>query len=120
MQSKFNKKRIHMFGVDIDPLTMQEVTIQIDDYLSEDAKKCYFVVTPNVDHLVQLQNNTGLQDAYKKAALAIVDGRPVKWAAKILGEYVPCTVPGSDLVPVLFQYFQNNNNQVGLNMNIYM
>jgi N-acetylglucosaminyldiphosphoundecaprenol N-acetyl-beta-D-mannosaminyltransferase len=60
------------------------------------------VVTPNVDHVVKLQNNSDLYAAYKNASLVLADGHPVVWAAKLLGKRIPERVPGSDLVPALF------------------
>ena len=95
-------KRIRLFGIDIDPLTMGETVSYISALLAKPQQSCQFIVTPNVDHLVQLQTNAGLQLAYQQAALVVVDGKPVLWAANALGQQVPGTVPGSDLVPAIF------------------
>lgn len=63
---------------------------------------CRYVVTPNVHHLVLLQKASSLRRSYRNASLTLVDGRPVTWALKLLHEPVPEVVPGSDLVPALF------------------
>lgn len=63
---------------------------------------CRYVVTPNVHHLVLLQKPSSLRRSYRNASLTLVDGRPVTWALKLLHEPVPEVVPGSDLVPALF------------------
>lgn len=100
------KKRVRLFGADIDPLNMCETVKLISSWIAEPQKNCRFVVTPNVDHVVKLQTHTGLQKAYKAASLVVTDGRPVVWAADLLGVDLPGTVPGSDLVPALFDNAQ--------------
>jgi N-acetylglucosaminyldiphosphoundecaprenol N-acetyl-beta-D-mannosaminyltransferase len=97
-----NKKRVHLFGVDIDLLSMAETVCLIQQWLAADHTNCKFVVTPNVDHIVKVQTDTGLQAAYNKASLIVTDGKPVVWAANFLGVNIPGTVPGSDLVPAIF------------------
>jgi N-acetylglucosaminyldiphosphoundecaprenol N-acetyl-beta-D-mannosaminyltransferase len=97
-----NKKRVHLFGVDIDLLSMAETVRLIQQWLSTDESNCKFVVTPNVDHIVKVQTDLGLQAAYNKASLIVTDGKPVVWAANLLGVSIPGTVPGSDLVPAIF------------------
>lgn len=105
-------KRVRLFGIDIDPLTMAEVVSRISALLTTPQTPCQFVVTPNVDHLVQLQTHAGLQSAYQQASLVVVDGKPVMWAANLLGQPVPSTVPGSDLVPALFNDAQSRSIKI--------
>lgn len=102
------KKRIRLFGANIDLLNMHDTVNLISDWFAQPQKDCHFVVTPNVDHIVKLQTDIGLQKAYKEAALIVTDGRPVVWAANLLGVNIPGTVPGSDLVPALFEHAQIN------------
>ncbi len=102
------KKRVRLFGADIDPLNMQEAVNLIYKWLAQSPKSCHFVVTPNVDHIVKLQTDIGLQAAYRKASLIVTDGKPVVWAANLLGVDIPGTVPGSDLMPALFEHAQVN------------
>jgi N-acetylglucosaminyldiphosphoundecaprenol N-acetyl-beta-D-mannosaminyltransferase len=64
--------------------------------------QCRYVVTPNVDHIVMLQQNGDLRSAYCEAGMVLADGAPVLWAAKFLGKPLPERVAGSDLVPALF------------------
>jgi N-acetylglucosaminyldiphosphoundecaprenol N-acetyl-beta-D-mannosaminyltransferase len=106
------RPRIDLFGVQIDPITMAEAVSSIFDWMGENETDCKFVVTPNVDHIVQVQTNVALQASYKKAALVVTDGRPVVWAANFLGVSIPETVPGSDLVPAIFEYAQTNSRPV--------
>jgi len=107
-----SKQRVDLFGVQIDPVTMAEAVSIVFDWISKKETDCKFVVTPNVDHIVQVQSNVSLQTSYKKAALVVTDGRPVVWSANFLGVNIPETVPGSDLVPAIFDYAQINNKPI--------
>ena len=102
MNSSIKIKRVHLFGVEIDLYSMRETVSIIQDWIVQPENTCKFVVTPNVDHIVKVQTDIGLQAAYKRAALVVTDGKPVVWAASLLGISIPGTVPGSDLVPALF------------------
>lgn len=95
-------QRISLFGVQIDSLRMPEATARVWELLSAPPAECQFVVTPNVDHVVLLEHHAGLRAAYEKAGLVLADGWPVVAAAKLLGRRLPERVPGSDLVPELF------------------
>ncbi len=100
--------RTRLFGIEIDPLTMSQAVSQVLDWVLEAPTKCQIVVTPNVDHIVQLQTNEGLQQAYRQAGLVLADGWPVVTAAGWLGKPLPERVPGSDLVPEIFRRTQAN------------
>lgn len=106
------KNRRQLFGVEIDALTMRETVAQVFAWIAAPESTCRFIVTPNVDHIVQVQSHAGLQQAYRDAALVVTDGRPVLWAANLLGETVPETVPGSDLVPAIFSHAQTSNTPI--------
>lgn len=108
--------RVKLFGAEIDPLNMGETVSLIFNWLHLPQKDCRFVITPNVDHIVKFQKDIALQEAYKKASLVVTDGKPVVWAAKFLKVNIPETVPGSDLVPALFDHAQANN----IPMTIYL
>jgi N-acetylglucosaminyldiphosphoundecaprenol N-acetyl-beta-D-mannosaminyltransferase len=56
------------------------------------------IFTPNVDHIVLVERDRRFRDAYARAALSLVDGMPVLWAARLLGGHLPEKVSGSDLV----------------------
>ena len=60
-----------------------------------------FVVTPNVDHLVRLQDETVLARLYAQAWLTVCDSRVLELIADLSGEEVDVTT-GSDLTGALF------------------
>jgi N-acetylglucosaminyldiphosphoundecaprenol N-acetyl-beta-D-mannosaminyltransferase len=89
--------------MELDPLDMSETIQQLLDWVQTPDGICHYVVTPNVDHAVMFQQHLGLQRAYADAALVLADGFPVLAAARLLRRPIPERVPGSDLVPALFE-----------------
>ena len=102
-------RRERLFGVEIDAINMQQAVEQVIGWTRETSDCCRFVVTPNVDHTVLLQENAALRNAYQDASLVLADGHPVVWAARLLGKPLPGRVSGSDLVPKLFAAADENN-----------
>lgn len=94
--------RVQLLGVEIDPLSMAQAVEQLLAWTREGQGRCRYVVTPNVDHVVLLRHHAGLRAAYDDADLILADGTPVVWAARFLNKPLPEKVPGSDLVPALF------------------
>jgi N-acetylglucosaminyldiphosphoundecaprenol N-acetyl-beta-D-mannosaminyltransferase len=62
-----------------------------------------YVVTPNVDHVVQYCRNPAYRAVCDAAALRLADGMPIVWASRLLGRPLPARVAGSDLLPALCQ-----------------
>lgn len=101
-------RQVRLFGIDIDALDMRGAVDVIAGWLRADERVCRYVVTPNVDHVVKLDTNLAFGDAYQGAALVLADGRPVVMASKMFGVDLPGTVPGSDLVPAIFDRFETD------------
>jgi N-acetylglucosaminyldiphosphoundecaprenol N-acetyl-beta-D-mannosaminyltransferase len=94
--------RIRLFGIELDAVRLPEAVARVGEWATEPFTTCRFVVTPNVDHIVQLQTKDDMRLAYREAALVIADGQPIVWASRWLGRPLPERVAGSDLVPQLF------------------
>ena len=91
--------RIKFMNTEIDNLTMQEALEAIDKLIQEN--KSAYVVTPNVDHIVQLETNKELQDVYANASLILTDGKPLLCIAKWYVTPIKEKISGSDLFPLL-------------------
>ncbi|MCA9213853.1 MAG: WecB/TagA/CpsF family glycosyltransferase [Planctomycetales bacterium] len=94
--------RIQLFGIDIDVVDMQEAVTTITQWTADEHVECKFVVTPNVDHAIMLQENEALRRVYGAASLVLADGFPIIVASKLLQKPLPERVAGSELVPTLF------------------
>lgn len=106
--------RRKLFGIEIDALKMPDAVDRLRDWIesdqhqvSKDGKRqtCRSVVTPNVDHAVLLNENGELRSAYADAEMILADGHPIVWASRLLHQPLPERVPGSELVPKLFESF---------------
>ena len=89
-------------GIEIDPLTMAEAVERCLKIARNRAAEVPYVVTPNVNHIVLLRDNEEFQKAYKNAILVLTDGKPVRTVLNFFGKPIPEIVPGSDLVPRIF------------------
>jgi len=93
-------KKLRLFNLDFDNLAMNEaVEYIIRDFAA--VRRRAMVVTPNVDHIVQLDRDIGFRDAYSKADIILADGFPLIAASRILGRPLKERVAGSDIFPRL-------------------
>lgn len=92
-------------------LTIGKVPIDVVDFAGAlaaitrlvEARQGGYVFTPNVDHVVVVDEHPEFAEAYAKASLSLADGMPVVWAARLLGRPLPERVAGSDLVGPLLE-----------------
>lgn len=91
--------RMKFMNTEIDNFTIDEALMRIDELIKED--KNAYVVTPNVDHIIQLERGGELIEAYKCADLILTDGKPLIWISKWYGTPIKEKISGSDLFPKL-------------------
>lgn len=89
--------RIKFLNTEIDNVTMEEAVKEIENLVLN--KKPSYVVTPNVDHIVKLENDEEFKEVYKNADLILTDGMPLIWISKIKSTPIKEKVSGSDLFP---------------------
>lgn len=94
--------RSKIAGILIDSVTMSEAVHRIENIIANNDSG--YVVTPNVDHIVKLQDDREFREIYENAALVLPDGLPILWAARFLGCPLKEKVSGSDLFPQLCEY----------------
>ncbi|MBX7097205.1 MAG: WecB/TagA/CpsF family glycosyltransferase [Myxococcaceae bacterium] len=90
------QRRLVIGQVPIDVITFDGALDAIEALV--EAKAGGYVVTPNIDHVVLAESNTAFRDAYQGAALSLVDGQPLVWVSKQVGERLPDKISGSDLI----------------------
>ncbi len=94
-----SRSRVRALGTHVDALTLAEASAKIVSWLGEPSASCRYVVTPNLDHAVLLEERADFRAAYEDAALVLADGTPLLWAARLNGYPLPERVAGSDLGP---------------------
>lgn len=79
-----------------------------------ESKKPSYVVTPNVDHIVLLEDHKAFQESYAEADLVFCDGMPIVWASHLINQPLKERVAGSDLAPALCERVVSTGHSVFL------
>jgi N-acetylglucosaminyldiphosphoundecaprenol N-acetyl-beta-D-mannosaminyltransferase len=96
---QFPRPGIAIADLRFDVLDLPGAVAVIEQALASNVRG--YVVTPNVDHLVQYRRDPAYRSACDAAALRLADGMPIVWASRLLGRPLPARVAGSDLLPAL-------------------
>lgn len=89
------------------------LNISIDNISqAEFFEKCKsgIVFTPNVDHLMKLQNDPEFVNTYKDATYKLCDSKILFFISRFLGTPIKEKISGSDLFPAFYQYHKNNED----------
>src|SRR6185312_8435324 len=92
---------IAILGVPFDNVTTRETIDAIDRMVA--SRQPHYLVTANVDFLVQAQEDVELRRILFDAHLVLCDGTPLVWASRLLGNPLLERVAGADLVPLLLR-----------------
>lgn len=95
-------KTVNILNLPIDNLSKVE--------LLKSLKRGGIVFTPNVDHLMKLQNDQEFYQAYEVATYRVCDSQIVMYASKFLGTPLKEKISGSDLFPAFYQYYKDDPN----------
>lgn len=90
---------VSILGVPLDSVTTDEALARIAAMV--ESGRPHYVVTPNVDFLVQARRDAELHRILCEADLVLCDGQPLVWASRWLGNPLPERVAGADLAPRL-------------------
>ena len=88
-------RRVEMFGVDVDSLTMSETLDQVFT-LADDPDPSQHVVL-NASKVVQMGQDDQLRQIIADCTLVNADGASIVWASRTLGSPLPERVTGIDL-----------------------
>jgi N-acetylglucosaminyldiphosphoundecaprenol N-acetyl-beta-D-mannosaminyltransferase len=103
---------VPILGVPLDPVTIDEALARIAGMVA--SGESHYVVTPNVDFLVQSRRNPELHRILCEADLVLCDGQPLVWASRLLGNALPERVAGSDLAPRLIAQAERMGHRIFL------
>lgn len=92
---------VNILGVEIDNLSRGELLERLD---AEGG----VVVTPNVDHLMKLQNDSDFLEVYKAVEYRVCDSKILMYAARFLGTPIRDKISGSDLLPWFCEHNRDN------------
>src|SRR5437868_3812546 len=92
---------IAILGVPFDNVTTAQTVAMVERMVA--SRQPHYIVTANVDFLVQAREDVELRRILLDAHLVLCDGTPLVWASRLLGNPLPERVAGSDLVPLLIE-----------------
>src|SRR2546426_952093 len=92
---------LSILGVPFHSVTLNDAIARIEQMIT--SRRPHYVVTANVDFLVQAREDVEFHRILLEAALVICDGHPLVWISRWLGKPLPQRVAGSDLVPDLLR-----------------
>jgi N-acetylglucosaminyldiphosphoundecaprenol N-acetyl-beta-D-mannosaminyltransferase len=92
---------VDLFGLVIDRITKRDAVARAMEWIGGGAGDCRFIVSPNVDHVVELRRNSMFKRAYRAASMVLADGMPILWVSRLLRRALPERVAGPDFVVAL-------------------
>ena len=93
-------EKVKILNINIDNISSQELLNKLGNG--------GFVVTPNVDHLVNLQKDLEFYRVYNQADYVVCDSRILLWFSGILGTKFKEKISGSDFFPQFYHYYRND------------
>lgn len=105
-----NAPSIAILGIPFDNITTAQAVEAIEEMVK--SRQPHYLVTANVDFLVQAKHDVELRRILLDAHLVLCDGTPLVWASRLLGNPLPERVAGSDLVPLLIQIAEKKKYRI--------
>ncbi len=102
--------RARILGVDIDRLDMDQTVARCADIIEAGGPAQHVAV--NVAKIVALRDDPHLRAIVERCDLVSVDGQPVVWASRLLGDRLPERVAGIDLMFRLLELAQERGYRV--------
>lgn len=104
--------RMKFLNTYVDNITMKQAVTYVME-MAEKGENCY-VVTPNVDHIVRLEQDVLFRKIYAEANLILTDGKPLIWFSCLLGTPIREKISGSDLLPLVLNAAAQNGKSIFL------
>ncbi len=80
----------------ISNVSWEEAICRVEELISLDANE--YVLTPNVDHVVQAETDRYLRKIYRECPLVVADGMPIIWASRFFKKPLQAKISGSDFL----------------------
>ncbi len=93
--------KVRILNVDIDNVTESEILKEL---------KSGVVFTPNVDHLLLLENDSDFYEVYETADYKLCDSKILYYVSRFLGTPVKEKISGSDFFTAFCKYHKDNED----------
>ena len=88
--------RIAIGSIRISNVTWLEAISRVEELIRDGSGE--YVLTPNVDHVIQADSDLYLRKIYAECSLVLADGLPIIWAALLFGTPLKQKISGSDFL----------------------
>ncbi len=105
---------IHILGVKIDNVNMDQAEEQVWSWLEMEGGGNHMIVTPNPEILYRAYHDSAYRDVLNSADLTLPDGIGVVYGAKILGTPLQERVPGYELCCRILKGLEQHGKRVFL------
>lgn len=92
-------ERVDVLGCAVDRVTLDEAVAYCDRVIRSRGFAQHMAV--NAAKLMAMREDDELRDSINRCELITADGQSIVWAARLLGNPLPCRVPGIDLMEAL-------------------
>lgn len=93
---------VTLFDMPMNNVALPELLESIGNHI--DSGRQGYLVTPNVDHVIEYEQNADFRNAYQEASYSLVDGAYILWASRLFGKAVKEKISGSDLIYWLCEF----------------
>jgi len=104
--------RFSLFGLYTSKGSFIEITNQILAHTQSCSKT--LVLTPNVDHFIRWKRSTEFRNVYSKANFCVIDGVPLVWMSRLLGNPDVERITGVDLAYSLIRIAEKEQIPLGI------
>ncbi|MEM8806281.1 MAG: WecB/TagA/CpsF family glycosyltransferase, partial [Cyanobacteria bacterium P01_G01_bin.38] len=94
--------KVNILNVEIDNISQVE--------LLENLRSGGIVFTPNIDHIVKLQDDREFYQAYTSADYKVCDSQILMYVSRLLRKPIREKISGSDFFPVFYNYFKDDED----------
>jgi N-acetylglucosaminyldiphosphoundecaprenol N-acetyl-beta-D-mannosaminyltransferase len=95
----FNRDLCFLLGLPFDVLDLDTAVARIHAAVASRTR--LFISTPNTNFVVAARRNAAFRDSVFHSDMSLMDGKPLVWAARLMGIPVPERVSGADVFEAL-------------------
>ncbi len=87
---------VRIGSIAVSPVTWPEAIRRVEELIRSEGED--YVLTPNVDHIVQAESDHFLRKIYSECPLVLADGMPLIWVSRLWGTPLKERICGSDFL----------------------
>ncbi len=103
-------EKVELFDIRFDNYDFADLMQFLDDAIQR--REPTYVLTCNVDHLINLRRDSYFRNVYQQAGATVADGMPIVWVSRLFGTPLKRRVAGSDILTELGLDFERKRYRI--------